>query len=122
MEIIDDKYYKGFEGEPEIQFIKLLKEDERQILSIWSGYFDEIMEKIEPTTNGWDGLAYYYQLQEGWYEESPWTIDNIDYAIRQFNEINEGSLHETTRKVLVQIKDILQSASNAKHQVQIAYL
>lgn len=44
MEIVNNKYYVGFEGEPEIQFI-CKKACDTYIIIIWEGYFDEIMKK-----------------------------------------------------------------------------
>jgi len=121
MENIDNKYYESFEGEPEIRLISLLKNGELQIFSIWSGYFDEIMDKIEPDSNGWSGLAYYYHMQEGWYENSPWLISDIGNAIKQFNEIREDELGLIAKEVLNQIIDILEYAEKNSNEVQIAY-
>jgi hypothetical protein len=38
MDIINNKYYKGFEDEPEIQFIRITAAGNRLILSIWEGF------------------------------------------------------------------------------------
>lgn len=47
MELVNKKYYDGFEGEPEIQFI-YKKGNDTEILVIWEGYFDQIMRLVLP--------------------------------------------------------------------------
>lgn len=79
---INDLYYKGYEGEKEIQFIKG-KDDDTEIISIWDGFFNDILEQITPSEKGWEGLAYYYHLCIGWYENSPWEIPDIKEALEQ---------------------------------------
>jgi len=83
--IID--FYDGFEGEGEIQFIQVLDDGNKSVIRIWEGYFDDFMEKIEPTSNGWTGLAYYYNLDEGWYDDSPWKIPNVAETLSQLKQI-----------------------------------
>ena len=61
MELVNKKYYDGFEGEPEIQFI-YKKGNDTEILTIWEGYFDQIMRLMLPNEQGWTGLAYCYNM------------------------------------------------------------
>ncbi|MFF2533012.1 hypothetical protein ACFVS2_29615 [Brevibacillus sp. NPDC058079] len=60
MEIINSKYFEGFEGEEKIQFRRYLSNGDTYILRMWDGYFDEIMRQIEPEKDSWTGFAYYY--------------------------------------------------------------
>ena len=81
MELVNKIYYDGFEGEPEIQLI-YRKGDNNEILIMWEGYFDQIMKLMCPDAQGWTGLAYNYNMDTGWYEESPWVIkDFLDGSI-----------------------------------------
>ena len=66
MELVNRKYYDGFEGEPEIQVI-YKKRNDTEIFSIWEGYFDQIMRLMLPDEQGWTGLAYCYNMFTGWY-------------------------------------------------------
>lgn len=88
MNEIDERYYDGFEGEPEMKFVLLKKDGEKKGLGIWDGYFDSIIEKIEPGEKGWSGLAYYYHLNIGWFEESPWLVVDMQESFKQLSNID----------------------------------
>lgn len=57
LELVDNRYYNGFEGEREIQFV-YKKDNDTDIFIIWEGYFDQIMRLVKPDENGWNGMAY----------------------------------------------------------------
>jgi hypothetical protein len=100
MNIID--YYKGFEGNPEIDFF-VQQEEKPCLIKLWEGYFDKIMQQIEPTDTGWTSLAYFYQIQEGWYDESPWKIPNNEEAYKQFKSIDPKFLDDQEKLILSHI-------------------
>ena len=113
------KYYKGYEGEPEIQFIKGSTEGARTILSIWGGFFDDIMSQLKPTSSGWKGLAYYYNLAIGW-EDDTWEIPNIQSALVEFQSIISNSFRfPETSEILSAICDLLASAVKENQKVWI---
>lgn len=112
-----NKYYEGYEGEPEIQFIK--GSNNRTILSIWEGFFDDIMDQFEPTPSGWQGLAYYYHLVTGW-EDGIWEIPNIHSALAEFRSINPKKLEfNGSAEVLSAICDLLAMAIKENQKVWI---
>ena len=114
-----NKYYKGYEGESEIQFIKGSNEGEQIILSIWSGFFDDIMCQFKPTDTGWQGLAYYYHLVIGW-EENMWEISNINSTFTDFQSIDASSFRfPETKEVLAAICDLLTTAIKENQKVWI---
>lgn len=116
--MVNDKYYVGFEGEPEIQFIcKKAKEDD--VIIIWEGYFDEIMRSMSPEEKGWTGLAYYYNMDLGWYEESSWIINDLYMALQQFNTINCEVLSSEACEILKLICNMLKEALDNKNIVTI---
>ena len=119
MEHINKKYYDGFEGEPEIQII-YRKGNDSQILVMWEGYFDQIMRLISPDRSGWTGLAYYYNMYLGWYEESPWVIEDLQMALKQFESINSRKLCCEAKEILVSICDIINEAISNSYEVFIA--
>ncbi|WP_051684991.1 hypothetical protein [Clostridium sp. KNHs205] len=99
MKLIND-FYKGYEGENEIRFIKECENDV-EVLSIWDGYFNDIMEQFKPTEKGWEGLAYYYHLHIGWYENSPWEILDLESVLQQFRSVEQTILRfEKSSEVL----------------------
>jgi len=121
MNSINDKYYKGYEGEPEIQFIEELGMNEKKIISIWSGYFDDVMSIVKPTDVGWEGIALYYHLSTGWYEASPWQLIDIEGTLEQFQQLDEKMLaFEKSEYLLQEICDLLQEAIDNKHEIWIA--
>lgn len=119
MEIISNKYYIGFEGEPEIQFI-YKKACNTYKTIIWEGYFDEIMTKLVPEEEGWTGLAYYYNMYLGWYEESPWIIDDLQMAIKQLNTIQYEALSDEASEILKMLCNIINDAIDNGLNVSIA--
>jgi hypothetical protein len=114
-------FYNGFEGEGEIQFIRLLNDGNKNVIRIWEGYFDDLMGKFEPTPNGWIGLAYYYNLDEGWYEDSPWKIPNIIEALQQFKGIEGAEFRfQESKSVINEICNLLKNALEDHNCVYIA--
>ena len=119
MELINKKYYYGFEGEPEIKFI-YRKGDDSQILVMWEGYFDQIMRLISPDESGWTGLAYYYNMYMGWYKESPWEIEDLQMALKQFESINSQKLCSEAKEILASICNMINEAIINNYEVFIA--
>ncbi|SMF90172.1 hypothetical protein SAMN05661091_4919 [Paenibacillus uliginis N3/975] len=119
MEIINNKYYEGYEGEGEMQFIRYLSNGDKYVLKIWDGYFDEIMREIQPEENGWTGLAYYYNVEEPWWER-PWKIQDIDIVIKQLRNIKTEQLNKEAKELLIELCDILSSSWELNEDVWIA--
>lgn len=108
MEVINRRYYDGFEGEPEIQFI-CSKGSDSEVLVIWEGYFDQIMELVRPEESGWTGLAYYYHMDLEW-NDGPWEIEDLHMALLQFKSIDNQKLRSRAKEILVLLCDILEEA------------
>ncbi|MDE6357936.1 MAG: hypothetical protein K2L15_05035 [Eubacteriales bacterium] len=121
MKYIVDKYYNGYEGEPEIQIIRRNYQEEVLVLKIWTGFFDNIMNAIEPEETGWTSLAYYYNLHIGWYEESPWKLEDIRTAINQLKSIENNKLSGQDKEVLNDIIKIFQDALMLGDDILICY-
>lgn len=119
MGLVNKEYYNGFEGEPEIQFIYKTGSDTK-VLIMWEGYFDQIMRLILPDEQGWTGLAYYYNMYTGWYENSPWLIEDLQIALKQFKSINKMKLCDEAVEILMVLCDILSEAILNNHEVFIA--
>ncbi len=118
MELIK-RYYDGFEGEPEIRFI-YKKGSDSKILVMWEGYFDQIMRLMGPDESGWTGLAYYYHMYLGWYEESPWAVEDLQMALKQFESIDCRKLCSEAKEILGIICDMLREADSNSFEVFIA--
>ena len=97
------------------------KDDSKIVLKIWAGYFDEIMNKIKPESTGWTGLAYYYHLHLGWYEQSPWKIIDLNYVIQQLQELDVKNLDVKTYEVYKEILGLMLNANKINKDVCIEY-
>ncbi|MGX7245930.1 hypothetical protein ACWOC1_13890 [Enterococcus quebecensis] len=106
-----DNYYEGFEGNPEIDIYTFSK-NEKVGIEMWDGYFDEIMRAIQPVNGEWQSLAYYYNLYEGWYDESPWEIPNNQEALKQFESIDNSTLDKVSQEILTKIIELFKNNSN----------
>jgi hypothetical protein len=118
---INNKYYLGFEGEPEIIFTVVQQNNEKSGLSLWSGYFNNIMQQITPVEGKWTALAYYYNLNIGWYDESPWLVENIKDAYEQFKGIDKYNLEELEEEILEEILELFKKSIEEDNNVYISY-
>ena len=118
--IIELDYYSRFEGYLEIQFI-LEFSSQKKVIKIWDGYFNSIMECIKPSLAGWTGLAYYYHLDIGWYDESPWEIPDLELALEQFRTIYLPEQKEEEQVILASIIQLLEEACILNEKVYIDY-
>lgn len=121
MSDINKKYYLGFEGEPEIILTVIQQNDKKSGISLWSGYFNNIMQQIEPVEGRWTALAYYYNLDIGWYDESPWFVDNILDAYEQFKGIDKYKLDTAEQEILEQILELFKKSIEENSRVSISY-
>ena len=119
MELINKKYYDGFEGEPEIQFI-YRKKNYSEVLIMWEGYFDQIMRLMVPDENGWTGISYCYNMYLGWYEKNSWAIEDLQMTLKQFESIDRQKLCSEPKKILILICDMLRDAISNNYEVFIA--
>ncbi len=120
MEIVNTKFYDGFEGEPEIKFI-YKKEIDTEILTIWEGYFDQIMRLVLPEENGWSGLAYHYNMYTGWYEDdNPWRIENLAETLAQFESITKTELCDEAIEILSLLCNMIREAMLHNYEIFIS--
>jgi hypothetical protein len=107
-------FYSGYEGDDEIIFTMKSSNCCQKKLRIWDGYFHSIINQVKLSDDGsWPGLAYYYHLRIGWYEEDNWQIPNINEALLQFKNIclpSDRPIYEISSQVLVEIINILSEA------------
>lgn len=115
---VNNKYYSGFEGEPEIQIICKKRTGTFKWI-IWEGYFDEIMKNVIPEENGWTGLSYYYNLCVGWDEEKPWKIDDLKLTLNQLSAVKCQSVSPNAREIIEMFCTIINEAINEKLDVFI---
>jgi hypothetical protein len=79
-------FYSGYEGEGEIVFYHKSSQWDIEVckLSMWVGYFDEIINSIPPNRQGfWEGIPYYYHLNTGFYDEENWECKDKEFFLAQ---------------------------------------
>jgi hypothetical protein len=122
MNEIDERYYKGYEGDSEIIFSMEENNGDKNEFGIWDGYFYGIMKQIKPKEGYWTGLAYYYHLDKGWYEESPWQVENIEEAYEQLSEIDKDKLeYPEEKEILDIILNMFREAIEHNYKMYISY-
>lgn len=121
----DERYYSGFEGEPEIIFTLSAKGTAYKSIVFWEGYFDDMLRKAEPAEEGWTGIAYYYHVgmfeNAHWLENQPWHIDDPVLVVHQLQELAQHQFKwPETRDVLMLLIDLIQHAI-AMHEEILVY-
>ncbi|MEK5259099.1 hypothetical protein MKY75_07675 [Paenibacillus sp. FSL L8-0663] len=105
---INDTYYAGFEGEPEIRLI-YTNSDKCYVLKIWNGYFDTLMDCLVQLESAQSNIL---SDHEGWYEESPWEVENIRETLQLFDSFDIKYLTEEEAKSLTNILPVLPDLKN----------
>ncbi|WP_294615556.1 hypothetical protein [uncultured Gilliamella sp.] len=97
MNTVNYDYYKSFEGEGEINIIRIRKNGDKIILKIWQGYFDLLLDAILNGTEFKDPtelkgiLKCYYYLSD-FYDYEPYFIDNIALEIDNLIKFNVNKI------------------------------
>lgn len=117
--MIDDRFYKGFEGEAAVSFVT-----DTTTLMIWNGYFETIMHTLLDYPVEKKGILKEFFNYEGWYEDSPWIIEDISLTIHQLKlfECRKGSreaLEIASEEVVTAILMFLEE--NQRNTVAIDY-
>ncbi|MCF7618519.1 hypothetical protein [Bacillus sonorensis] len=115
--MINTKFYDGFEGEPEL----ILSDGENKLI-IWNGYFETILDSLLDKNIEKEGIIKEYFNHEGWYDDSPWVIQDLDLTIDQMKsfDINTLDVSEDMKNVLPDIvKEIIQFLENAKNKTVV---
>lgn len=116
---INNRFYRGYEGEPEVQFIA--KNAEHKVgIGIWDGYFDDIMRQFTPGKDGWTGVAKVYHTDERWEDGIPCKITDLNDTLKEFSEIDLQLLEfDDSAMALSAICVLLNDAIQKKMEVWI---
>lgn len=114
-------FYSGFEGEPEMRFVFCIGDDERMGVRAWYGYFVKVIDEVLPVNGQWTGLALQQHMFEGWHEESPWRVPNLQEVVEQWRSIAPEKLDHDTRDFHGAVLTLLESALAANGTVWIHY-
>jgi hypothetical protein len=118
--MINTKFYDGFEGESELSFISGTNK-----LVIWNGYFEMILNNLLDSDIEKKGIIKEYFYHEGWYDDSPWLINDIPLTIHQLKLVdtdhftNNSSSKDIILNVVEEIISFLEA--NSDHDIYIEY-
>ncbi|MFN2746772.1 MULTISPECIES: hypothetical protein [Bacillus] len=115
--MLHTKFYDGFEGEPEI----VLSDGENKVV-IWNGYFETLLNSLLDTNIKKEGIIKEYFYQEGWYNDSPWVIEDVQLTINQMKSFDVSKLDTSDgfKKELVElVKETIQFLENAKNKTVV---
>ncbi|WP_321386940.1 hypothetical protein [uncultured Enterococcus sp.] len=117
--MIDNRFYEGFEGETEISFVA---NDNRLI--IWNGYFETILNILLDCKLEKQGILKEYFNVEGWYDDSPWLVDDVPFTVSQLKnfditKVRQASIKDDLEKVVKTIISFLED--NASSKIYIEY-
>ncbi|WP_086444063.1 hypothetical protein [Candidatus Enterococcus lemimoniae] len=117
--MIDNRFYEGFEGEAELSFVA---NDNK--LVIWNGYFEIILDNLLDCNVEKEGIVKEYFNHEGWYDDSPWLIEDNSLAVSQLkcfdiNKIDQTSMKDDLEEVVKIIISFLEN--NRLSKIYIEY-
>lgn len=120
----DERYYDGFEGEPEIIFIISKNGTEYKRVGFWEGYFSDMLHEVKPTDEGWTGITYYFHVgmykDEQWLEDKPWHINDLPLVLCQLQEIERDKFQiQDTINVLELLIDLIKNTIDNKEEILI---
>lgn len=98
--MLNEKYYEGFEGEPEVKIYT----KENTGFRCWIGYLENLFSGCYNAQIAKDGLLHCYQTCEGFYEEETWRLPNISMAIEELKLFDEKRADITSYDILQQTK------------------
>ena len=109
--MINNKFFEGYEGEAELTFIA----NEKQLI-IWNGYFETILNSLLGCEVEGKGILKEYFTHEGWYDDSPWLIEDVDLAINQLKCFNSSKVHQNLiKKDIDELVDVIISFLQDNH-------
>ena len=105
MEIVNSKFYDSFEGYPEIHFIYETKEQVNRFV-IWEGYFETLLSACFSEDIREGGLLHSYRNADGFYDESPWKIPNIDIAINELGLFKKTEIQSDSNDMIMAVENL----------------
>lgn len=120
METSVTDFYVGFEGEPEVTLVRV--GSETHSLHAWNGYFSQVLDAIEPGSDGeWHGLALHYQLETGWYDVEEFEVEDVPLFASQLSALNKYGFEPATRRFYESLSSFVQAATSHNDKLLISY-
>lgn len=120
MDILNnDKFYVGYEGEPEVVF--QLVDDKNTSIHFWEGYIDDIMRNQPETEDDFRfGLSHDWNTLEGPYSDEGTNCIDLDVYIKDLARFeNVQFKYEETKEAYELIMYFLKNAKDNNKQVEV---
>ena len=120
MDILNkDKFYAGYEGEPEVVF--QLVDDKNISIHFWEGYINDIMNNQPGTEDDFRyGLSYDWNTVEGPYSDEGNNLIDVDTYIKDIKKNKKVQFkYEETREAYELIMYFLKNAKENNKQVEV---
>lgn len=91
--MIDNTFYAGYEGETEVAIVS---GDSKLI--IWNGYFETILDNLLDNDVEKEGVLEAYFNHDGWYDDSPYLIEDVQLTINQLDCFEEDKIASVEMK------------------------
>lgn len=104
--MISEKYYDGFENEVEVVIYYYDSNNNKLGIKIWEGYFENLLSGCFNGNANTGGLMESYITHEGFYDEKPWEIKNIQTAIYELERFDEGNVETENINIINIVKQI----------------
>lgn len=119
METIVKDYSTGFEGYGEIRFAR--RGGDELVFALWEGYFETIMNQVQPGPQGWTSLALHYHMLDAWEDDPDWEVPDVEVAAAQLDGLNRGMLKENEARILDELVTFLREGLTAGDRLFIQY-
>lgn len=126
---VNNLYYRGFEGEPDIAFAFENDAGTHRFI-MWIGYFETLLSSMLTYESPQNEFLATYNLHEGWYEDNPWEINNLNEVIQLFEafDLNKipGSVRAQSANIMSSlpklVEDLLKFLANARKNHDKVYI
>lgn len=120
-----------YEAFIDIMFLPNEKQEYSEIVTMWIGDFEAIMDLIPLNDEGmFDALAFHYQVDTPWEEreDEPWEVDELELSLTQLLDAKhllyeKGKIEDqlTLFNICSDICEIIQKAQNKQGKAFIKY-
>ena len=124
--MVDNSYYKGFEGEVEVEIYYLDENNKRIGYKLWEGYFENILSGAFSEKHNSGGLLESYVSHGGWYDEVPWRVKDITLAITELKQFRKENLEPELKNMSQRLQEIdiklVKFFENCQKEKRIVYI
>lgn len=104
--MIRQKYIDGYEGEGRVLVYCLDNDQNQNGMMIWEGYFEFLLAACYYKTFPKGGLLEAYYYHNGFYENSPWQIENIGSAATELENFDIRKIDTISPEIAFVVQEL----------------